>query len=429
MIAASEMKLQPYWWEAAPRPAVTKVDLPSSVDVAIIGAGYTGLSAGLTLTRAGKSVLIIEAGAPGSGASARNGGMVSDRVKIPFSRLLRTEGAERAVAIYREAKSAFDWFAHFIKDEAIDCKLAITGRFHGAHTRQDYDHAGHELDLMKKHLGTRGEVISRADQSRVIGTDTYFGGVLLPDFGGLHPGLYCNGLIDRFLAAGGTIAADTRALSIEPRNGAFQVATDRGHVAARHVIMATNGYTDRADGWLRRRLIPIPSQLISTEPLDPAVLGRLIPNGRMVTDTCKLPHYYRPSPDGTRLLFGGRAGALSSDPRESGAHLYRDMIRFFPDLARVSVTHSWSGFTGWTFDVLPHIGSHDGIHYAAGYCGTGVVMATHLGRKLALKVLGSPEGATAFDERAFSTRPLYYGRPWFLPVVLTYYGLRDRMRI
>ncbi len=157
-------------------------------------------------------------------------------------------------------------------------------------------------------------------------------------------------------------------------------------------------------------------------------MNRLIPRGRMIVDSCKLHNYFRPSPNCSRILFGGRAGAAMSDPRRRAAHPYRKLTEVFPELAGVRITHSWSGITGYTFDLLPHIGIHEGVHYAMGFCGGGVVWAPYLGRKVALNVLGVPE-ANLFDARNFPTRPLYYGRPWFLPTIMSYYGWRDRLGV
>ena len=105
------------------------------------------------------------------------------------------------------------------------------------------------------------------------------------------------------------------------------------------------------------------------------------------------------------------------------------MTALFPELRDVRITHSWTGFTGYTFDMMTHMGVHDGVHYAAGFCGSGTAMALYLGHKIGLRVLGSPEAANVFDDRHYPTRPLYYGRPWFLPLVLIYYGWRDSMRL
>jgi glycine/D-amino acid oxidase-like deaminating enzyme len=417
----------PYWWEAAPLPDLDQVPLPERVDVAIVGAGYAGLSAALTLARAGRQVAVFEAESPGIGASTRNGGIASGSIRLSHDALVRRLGADGAVAVHREGKVARRDLVDFLEREKIACDFALSGRFTGARIAKDYEVLAREAELLSRHGDIEVEVVPRAEQHREIGSDFYHGGLLRPDIGGLHPGQFHQGLLARAQEAGVTVLAWTPVTGIEREAEGFAVATGRGTVTARETIVATNGYSGAATGWLQRRIIPIQSQIIATAPLDRQVMDRLMPRARMIGDTCRLHHYYRPSPDGTRILFGGRAGASKADPRASGAHLHRDLLRVFPDLAGVAISHSWSGFTGFTFDELPHLAVHDGVHYATGFCGSGVVWAPYLGRKAALKILGDKAAETVFDRGSLPTRPLYGGQPWFLPAVYAYYGLRDRL--
>jgi glycine/D-amino acid oxidase-like deaminating enzyme len=206
----------------------------------------------------------------------------------------------------------------------------------------------------------------------------------------------------------------------------FEIATARGKVRARHVIVGTNGYTDAADRWLRRRLVPVRSRIIATAPLSNNLMSELMPRGVMVAETRKLHYYYRPSPDGTRILFGGRVAISETDPRISAPRLHAAMVRVFPELRSAKVTHSWMGSVAFTFDSLPHIGVQDGVHYAMGYCGNGVPLSTHFGFRLAHMILGNPEGRSVFQDQTFQTRPLYAGKPWFLAPSILYYKFKDR---
>jgi glycine/D-amino acid oxidase-like deaminating enzyme len=155
-------------------------------------------------------------------------------------------------------------------------------------------------------------------------------------------------------------------------------------------------------------------------------MDRLMPKSRAISDTRKVVYYYRAAPDRSRILFGGRVSHNETDPRVSAPRLHADLVQLFPELADTKVTHSWVGFVAYTFDELPHLGVHDGVSFAMGYCGVGVSMASYLGTRLGQQMLGRAEGATAFDDLAFQTRPFYTGTPWFLGAAVMYYRWRDR---
>jgi glycine/D-amino acid oxidase-like deaminating enzyme len=426
---SDDVKFTPYWWEAAPRTPAPAMPLPERADVAIVGSGYSGLSAALTLARAGRDVLVLEKDDPGFGASSRNGGAVGANLRISFATMVGKLGLEQATAYYRGAREALATLASLIEEEKIDCHFARVGRFTGAHRPADYEALARDLELQRKHLGFDGEMVPRDGQRRYIGTDHYHGGRFTAWDGNLHPGLYHSGLLARVREAGAKINGRTAATAIARDGDDFVVATGSGTVRAKQVMVATNGYGGDLSPWLKRRLIPLQSQIIATEPLSPDLMAKLMPGGRQLGDTCKLHHYYRTSPDGCRILFGGRAGQREvNDPRSSGTHLYRRLVALFPELQDVRITHSWAGFIAYTFDHLPHMAQYEGIHYAAGYCGSGVAMATYLGRKTALSMLGSPDAANAFDS-PHPTRPLYTGRPWFMGPIIWYKGMQDALHL
>jgi glycine/D-amino acid oxidase-like deaminating enzyme len=345
---------------------------------------------------------------------------------MPFRLMIESMGKDKAMAIYGEGVAARESLARFIADEKIECGFKFTGRFTGANSPQDYDRMGKEADALNKQFDLGAEMVPRSEQHRELGTDFYHGGQTRPDIAGVHPGLLHQGLLERALAAGVVVIAETAVTGIGRDGGAFQLATARGTLTAGDVIVCTNGYTGPATPWLRRRVIPIPSQIIATEPLAKETLDQLMPKRRMCGDTRNLYNYYRPSPDDTRIIFGGRRGADTDDPRQKCAHLLGNLIEIFPELANVKLTHSWWGYTGYSFDFLPHLAVHDGVHYATAFCGSGVVWAPWVGRKAALRVLGDAESESVFDTLAFKGRPLYWGKPWFLPPIIAWYGLKDR---
>ena len=433
-------KMAPYWWDGVRRrPA--EIDpiagslssvagepqtLPAKVDVLVIGSGYTGLHAALQTTRGGRQTLVVDAEDAGWGCSTRNGGQISTSVKPGLDMLARRYGIEQARAILRDGHRSLEWTGEFVAAERIDCGFEVAGRFHAAHNAQQYETLARGIANQPKGLESPAHVVPRSEQHMELGTHAYWGGVVYEKFAALDPARYHRGLLERVIAAGAGIVSHFAATAIERDGYGYRVTTSRGMVRARDVIVATNGYTGRLTPWLKRRVIPIGSYIIATEPLDPATMARLMPRNRLVTDTRKVVFYYRASPDRTRILFGGRVSSSETDPARSGPLLHAEMARIFRELAQVKISHSWCGFIAYTFDELPHIGNHEGIHYAMGYCGSGVGMAGYLGMKLGLKVLGRDEGRTGFDGIAFPTRPLYYGRPWFLGAALRYYQWQDR---
>jgi glycine/D-amino acid oxidase-like deaminating enzyme len=234
-------------------------------------------------------------------------------------------------------------------------------------------------------------------------------------------------MLDRVLAAGANVVPHCMVTRIHRESDGLLVTTARGRVRARNVIVATNGYTRNLVPWLQHRVIPIGSYIIATEPLPKETMARLMPRGRIVSDTRRVVYYYRPSPDGTRILFGGRVSADETNPMVSGPRLHSALTRIFPELSRTRISHSWFGFVAYTFDELMHAGEHGGIHYATGYCGSGVGMAGYLGMRIGQQVLGLPEGRTGFNGIPFPARPYYQGTPWFVGPAVTYYRLHDRM--
>lgn len=201
--------------------------------------------------------------------------------------------------------------------------------------------------------------------------------------------------------------------------------TSRGTVRARQVVLGTNGYTGAATPWHRRRVIPVASYIIATEPLGQERVKELFPRLKVIADTKRVLYYFRPSPDGMRVVFGGRASFRSRTALETAPVLYRYMLGVFPQLDGVKISHAWNGNVAFTFDRVPHMGDRDGVHYALGCNGSGVVMMSHLGHRIALKILGKTNRPSAFDSLPFETRPFYHGYPWFLPAVGAWYQMRD----
>lgn len=417
----------PYWWEEAPRPDLPEKPVADKCDVAIVGAGYAGLGAALELVRKGRSVQVFDKGVAGGGASSRSGGITSGNLRISFSKMISTLGLERAKAYYREGIDARADLVRFVSTEKIDCQYQPVGRFTAATRPEHYERLAGEADVLNKHFNLDVAAVPKSELHAEIGSDVYHGGVVRPDIGGVHPALLHQGMLDTALKAGVTVHALTGVSSIQREGGRFVLVTSRGTVSAGNVIVCTNGYADRATPWLQKRVVPVPSLIITTEPISRELMDRLCPKRRMLGDTNRIHHYFRPSPDGTRIIFGGRtAGNLQVDGPVTHEHLRQKMIRIFPDLADVPLSHVWWGFVAMNLDHLPQLAVKDGVHYATGFCGSGVVWARWFGRKAALKILGDPEGVSAFEDQPFSAVPFYNGNPWFVPAAVAWYKFLDR---
>lgn len=398
------------------------------VDVAIVGSGYTGLNAALQTARGGRSTVVLEAGDPGFGCSTKNGGQVSTSIKPSLEKLSAKFGFEKGLAIRKEGESALNWLEEFVTSEKIDCSFVRAGRYHAAHTAKHYEMIARDAEKISQTEAVEAYAVPKSEQLRELGSDVYHGGVIFPRHASLDPGKYHRGLLASSVKAGADIVGNCCVQNIEKVGDEFTLKTEKGIVKARDVIVATNGYTTNLTPWLHRRVIPIGSYIIATEKLETELVKTLFPTNRIASDTCKVVYYYRTSPDRKRILFGGRVSASETDPMVSGPKLLTDLCRIFPQLAGTKISHSWTGTVAYTFDELAHTGQHNGIYYSMGYCGSGVSMASYLGMRLGQKVLGLVEGKTAFDDLPFPTRPLYSGKPWFLPAVVSWYRFRDRVQ-
>lgn len=424
----AKMKDHPYWWDAAPRLQEAPQELPAEVDALIIGGGFSGLNAARVLARAGKSVLVCEAGFAGCGASTRNGGMLGPSFhKLGVEGLKAHYGADRANGILKESIGFVGFLQQLLGEEGIDCEFRRSGRFRCASQPSHYEQLARDLEPLVAATGIDAEMVPKNRVREEIGTDRFHGGVRYSIDAGLQPAKYHDGLVRVFRQAGGLFVTNTGVRAVERAGNGYRVATSTGTVAAGQVAICTNGYTGKVTPWFRRRVLPIRSSIIATEPLDPELMSELMPTRRCYGDTRRVMAYYRPSPDGTRILFGGRA--TSADHAMNNASLLRkSMLDVFPQLEWTRITHSWSGLVAYAFDHVPHLGEHDGLFYAMGYCGSGVARATFFGTKLGHKMLGDKEaGKTAFDDLPFDTRPLYTGNPWFMPAIIRWHRFIDQL--
>jgi len=424
-------KASVYWWDTAPAlPAYTARPLPPRVDAVVIGGGYTGLSAARQLAKSGASVAVLEKETIGWGASSRNGGQVLTGLKLGVQTLIARYGLPTAKRLYASTTQSIQFVEDLIAKERIECEFVRCGNIDAASKSKHFEGFKRTQELLAREFDCHFQIVPRAEQRREIGTDAYYGLMVDPHSARLNPTQYVRGLARAAERAGATFLEKTPARAIERSGSRFKVETGRGTIEAGAVLVATNGYTDAALPALRRRVIPIGSYIIATEPLRSDIADRLLPNRRVVSDSKNFLHYYRLSSD-NRLLFGGRAAFVpptADSDRQSAEILRRDMLHIFPELSDVRVEYVWSGNVCFTLDRLPHAGRFEnGVYYAAGYAGHGVAMATYLGAKMADVMLGRDD-QNPFRAMKFRAIPLYDGRPWFLPLVALGYKFLDRIQ-
>ena len=422
------MKHVSYWLDTAPvGPDYTSTALPDRVDVAIVGGGLTGLSAAVHLRRKGASVALLEAERLGWGASGRNGGMCTPGLTISLLGAIDRFGLSEASRMYLAYDAAIDTVEELVTSEGIDCDFARTGKLNLASRPAHYGRFERTHQVLASELGHETILIPPDRIRTEVGTDYYHGGLVDPRGAGLHVGKFVRGLAGVAAREGASLHEAARVTSIQTREGGRKtVSTVRGTIDAGQVLVATDGYTDGAVPHYRRRVVPVGSFIIATEPLERALVDELMPTRRMASDSKNLLFYFRITPD-DRLLFGGRAQFALSNPssdKRSAGILHKGMLEVFPQLKGRRIDYAWGGQVGMTLDRMPHAGQHDGIHFSLGYNGHGVQMATHMGRQMAEVLDGHPE-ANPWRTLRFRAVPFHFGPPWFLPLADVYYRWRD----
>ena len=421
-----DFKAKPFWWEAFQPAALPQVDLPRSVSVAIVGAGYTGLNAALELAKHGIESIVLDAAEPGFGASTRNGGQVSGGLNVGKRVIAKPLTPEQAKPFLNDAMDSFTYVENLITDNNLECGWTKTGYFLGAWCKSHHDAMAKKVATLNIEIEAGARIISPSEQRREIGSDYYHGGMVVERAAHLHPALYFNGLLQLAQAAGVKIASQTPVIGLtQESGGTWQVKTNRGTIRAGHVIIATNGYTGNITPELKRRVVPLGSYIIATEELAPDLAKSLIPNNRSMADTRRVLTYFRLSPDGKRMIFGGRARFGFMDPTETAPLLYRFMTDRFPQLKGTRISHAWTGNVAFAIDEMPHMGKRDGLHFALCCNGSGIAMMSYLGRETARKAAGLSNRQIAFDTPDFPTLPFYSGNPWFLPFVGTWFRTAD----
>lgn len=423
---------RPYWLTSLPplpeaQPAVP----PPSADVVVVGAGLSGLAVAHDLAVAGRDVAVLEAGTPGEGASSRNAGMLGRNTKHSFLGLQAAAGLDAARAHFSDLGAVLHECLARIEAENLDCALQRNGRLMLAMTQRQLEGFKREYEARQAHTGEESVFLDRAAIGAEIGSESYVGGVVLPDNAAIHAGAYTRAFLCRAEAAGATVIGNCPARAVRRESTGFAVKIDQGVILARDVVICTNGYGGGLVPWARRRLIAMDSYIVATEPLLPAILAGLLPGNRSYMDGNQRPVSMRLSSDGTRLLFGSRTGECPGRLRRTAAMIHADMVKIFPQLRATRLANAWGGRCALTWDYFPHVGKHDGIHYCLGYNFSGMAMAPHLAGIVADELLGGRKSTSRFATRPFP-RALWPARAFDSAAtrqVIRYYGSRDRRRI
>ena len=422
------MKLHPYWLDSAPPFASGAAGaVEGEADVAVIGGGFTGLSAALALAKKGAKVVVLEAGQVASQGSGRNGGHVNNGLAHSFSSVVARLGLQQACALYAAFDRAVDSVERVVFDEGIGCSFRRSGKLKLAGKAKHFDGLVRDSELIAEHVDPDVAVLSKSAAADEIGSDAFHGGVLHPRSAMMHVGQFGAGLAKAAVKAGAVVFENAAVIAKRRvENDVWNLTTDRGELRADQVLLATGGTTSGPFGWFRRRYVPVGSFIIATQPLEGDLLESVMPARRTATTTRRIGNYFRMSPD-NRLIFGGRARFAMSNPQsdaKSGEILRRTMLSMLPQLKDIPIAYCWGGLIDMTADRFPRAGEHDGLFYAMGYSGHGVQMSVHMGQVMA-DVMDGRAQSNPFRDLSWPAIPGHIGPAWFLPLVGAYHRVLD----
>jgi glycine/D-amino acid oxidase-like deaminating enzyme len=426
----ADFRAEPYWWNEF-KPGPLNLREPGRThDVAVVGGGYAGLAVALEVARQGLSVVVFESGWFGDGASTRSGGALSAGLSIGKSLTGKALDYPPEVVnmVVGWARDSFDHLEKFIQRENIECNFERRGRFLGACAPRHYQWLEARFEKLQRSGAKDCWLIDRHQQHEEIGSDYYHGGLIFNAAAKLHPALLYRGYLEACQRQPGITLVDQCRVNGMSRDGSgWAVDTAQGRFQARQVAVCTNGYTGNLVPKLHHRLVPVASHVIVTDEISPELAQRISPNGRTFSETRRIMHYFRLTPDGRRVLFGGRS-RFTETPFELNARLlHAGLVRRFPELAQVRVARAWQGNVAFSADALPHAGEFEGIHYVAACCGGGITVMPYLGTQVGRKIAGVIKGPTDFDRVELPAIPFYRGKPWFLPIVGTAFRVADYM--
>jgi glycine/D-amino acid oxidase-like deaminating enzyme len=422
------MKLDSYWLDTAPlfRDG-QQGPVEGGADVVVIGGGFTGLSAALELGKRGIPVTVLEAGRVAGEASGRNGGQCNTGLAHDYAALAERIGADNARDFYRAYESAVATVASIVSEEQIDCDFFRGGKIKLAAKPQHFDKLARTYESLLRNVDSDVELIPPERIREEVGSDGFYGGLVQRNGAQMHMGKFGVGLAQAAARHGARIFEHTPVTGLKRLDGErYDVVTERGTIRAGRVLVATGASQIGPLQWFRRRIAPVGSFIVVTEPLSTAQLDELLPKRRAYVTTRNIGNYFRATAD-NRLLFGGRARFAMSNPRsdeKSGRILRAGLASYFPELADVRLDYCWGGLVDMTADRLPRAGQHEGLFYSIGYSGHGVQMSVHMGRVMADVMFGAAT-RNPWRKLEWPAIPGHFGHAWFLPLVGAYYRLQD----